>query len=131
MFRMYNKNCSEVTILENQSENSVLKKWFIYLWLHRVFVTVCGRSLVETSRGYSVLSCTGSSLCCFLLLQSMSSRVLGLHSCSMWAWKLWCVGLFALWHVGSSQTRDQICVPCTGRWILIHCTTRGVLKILD
>ena len=29
-------------------------------------------------------------------------------------------------HVGSSQTRAQICVPCIGRWILNHCTTREV-----
>ena len=24
----------------------------------------------------------------------------------------------------SSQTRDQTCVPCIGRWILSHCTTK-------
>ena len=27
-------------------------------------------------------------------------------------------------HVGSSQTRAQTCVPCIGRQILNHCTTR-------
>ena len=26
--------------------------------------------------------------------------------------------------MGSSRTRGQTCVPCTGRWILNHCTTR-------
>ena len=26
----------------------------------------------------------------------------------------------------SSWTRDQICVPCIGKWILIQCTTREV-----
>ena len=26
----------------------------------------------------------------------------------------------------SSQTRDQICVLCIGRWILIHCTTQDI-----
>ena len=26
------------------------------------------------------------------------------------------MGFFALWCVGSSQTRDQARVPCTGRW---------------
>ena len=40
--------------------------------------------------------------------------------------KLWCMGLVAPWHVESSQTRDWTCVPCIGRWILIHCTTREV-----
>ena len=34
--------------------------------------------------------------------------------------------LVALQHVGSSRTRDWTCVPCIGRWILNHCTTREV-----
>ena len=33
-------------------------------------------------------------------------------------------GLVALWHVGSSQTRAQTCVPFIGRRILNHCATR-------
>ena len=32
--------------------------------------------------------------------------------------KLWCRGLVTLWHVESSQTREQTCVPCIGRQIL-------------
>jgi len=32
-------------------------------------------------------------------------------------------------HVGSSQTRDQTRVPCIGRQILNHWTTREVLAI--
>ena len=32
-------------------------------------------------------------------------------------------------HVGSSWTRGQTRVPCTGRRILIHCATREVLLI--
>ena len=32
--------------------------------------------------------------------------------------------LVALWHVGSSQTRDQMQVPCIGRWIFNHQVTR-------
>ena len=34
------------------------------------------------------------------------------------------MGLVTLRHVGSSQTRAQTHVPCIGRWILNHCTTR-------
>ena len=30
-------------------------------------------------------------------------------------------------HVESSQTRDPACVPCIGRQILTHCTTREFL----
>ena len=40
--------------------------------------------------------------------------------------QLWHTGLVAPQHVGSSQTRDQTCVPCTGRQILNHWTTREV-----
>ena len=39
---------------------------------------------------------------------------------------LGCTGFVALWLVGSSQTRDQTCVPCIGKWILNHCTSREV-----
>ena len=31
------------------------------------------------------------------------------------AWELWHVDLAAPRYMGSSQTRDQICVPCIGR----------------
>ena len=79
--------------------------------------------------------CTGSSLLCvgflwlrwagfslqwLLLLQSTGSRVRGLSS----------MGLVAPQHVGSSRTRDGSCVPCIGRQVLIHCTTREVLWLL-
>ena len=36
---------------------------------------------------------------------------------------LMCTGLVALWHVGSSWTRDRTYVPCIGRWILNPWTT--------
>ena len=35
-------------------------------------------------------------------------------------------GLSCSMHVGSSQTKDRTCVPCIGRQILNHCTTREV-----
>ena len=38
------------------------------------------------------------------------------------------MGLAALRHVGSSQTRDRTCVSCIARWTLIHCTTREGLQ---
>ena len=34
-------------------------------------------------------------------------------------------------HVESSWTRDQTCVPCVGRQILIHSATKEVLRVLD
>ena len=42
------------------------------------------------------------------------------------AQQLWHRGLVAPWHVGSSWTRAQTCVPCIGRWILNHCATKEV-----
>ena len=44
--------------------------------------------------------------------------------------QLWCVGLGALWHVGSSQIRDRTCVSCISRWILYHWATREALGVL-
>ena len=38
------------------------------------------------------------------------------------------MGLVAPWHVGSSLTRDQSCVPRIGRQILNYWTTREVLE---
>lgn len=39
----------------------------------------------------------------------------------------WHVGLVALWHVGSSQIRDQTCI---GRWTVCHRATREALVAL-
>ena len=55
---------------------------------------------------------SGFSLWWLLFLQSTGSRVVV------------ALGLIALGHVGSSRIRDQTCVPCIGRWILNHWTTR-------
>ena len=43
------------------------------------------------------------------------------------AQQLWLTGLVAPRHVGSSQTRARIRVPCIGRQILNHCATREAL----
>ena len=90
---------------------------FNYLFIHS-FIFGCvgssllrGLSLVAASGGYSSLQYTGFSLQWLLLLQSTGSR---------------CVGLVAPWHVGSSWTSVQTRVPCTGRRVLNHCTTREV-----
>ena len=55
--------------------------YFIYFWLHQVFVAVHGFSLVAASRGYSSLWCAGFSLWWLLLLWSTGSRHAGLSSC--------------------------------------------------
>ena len=77
-----------------------------------------GFFLVAAGEGCSSLQCAGFSLLWLLLLQSF--RACGLSGC----------GSVALWHAGSSQTRDRIRVSCVGRWILYHWATREALGIL-
>ena len=60
------------------------------------------------------------------------SRCTGFRSCGSWALEHWLSNwatqvLVVPWHVESSLSRDWTRVPCTGRWIPIHCTTREVL----
>ena len=93
---------------------------FIYLFQAALGLRCCTwafSSCGERGRGYSLLWCAGFSLRWLLLLQSTGSRCAGFSSCGMWAqqlWlvgsraqaqQLWCTGLVALLHVGSSQTR--------------------------
>ena len=70
--------------------------FFFYFWLHTVFVffsfwlllvfvAALGLSLVEVSRGHSLLQCTGFSLRWLLLLRSTGSRHTGFSSCGSWA----------------------------------------------
>ena len=60
----------------------------------------------------------------------MQASHCGVFSCCG-AWTLRCLGFCSrgaqallLWHVEFSWTRDETCVPCTGRQILNHWTTR-------
>ena len=95
--------------------------FLIYLWLHWVFTAASGFSLVTVSRGHSSLQCKSFSLQWLLSLWFLSSRAQAQQS--------WHTGLVAPTHGGSSQTRDQTLVPCTGRQILNNWTTREVLIV--
>ena len=53
------------------------------------------------------------------MFQSINSGAHGLQ-------QLWLMGLVAMWHVESSQPKDRTQVPCIGRCILNHWTTREV-----
>ena len=60
------------------------------------------------------------------LLNEVSSLIV---ECRLYAHRfqqLQHLGLVVPWHVGFSQTRDGTHVPCIGRGIPIHCTTREV-----
>ena len=60
--------------------------------------------------------------CCVRAFSSCRARAPGRVGFS----ELQLKGLVAPWQVGSSQTRAQTCVPCIGKQILNHWTTREV-----
>ena len=84
----------------------VFKKMLFIYWLCWVFVAVSGLSLAESRGGCSLVAVRRFLMQWLLLLQSMGSRHVGFSSCSARAQYLWCTGLVAPLHVGSSQTRD-------------------------
>ena len=100
---------------------------FIYFRLCWVFIALCRLSLGSASRRYSLSLCASFSLMWLLFCLSTGSRHSGFIRSSAWALQLWCTGLAALRHVGSSWTRDQTCVPCIGKQIPIYCYSREVL----
>ena len=99
------------------------------------------------SLGFSLVVASGGCSSCSTLAShrggfSCVARPLGhggFSSCGTWvqslwfpssraqAQELWCTGLVAPWHVGSSWIRDQTLVSCIGRWILYHWATREAL----
>ena len=78
-----------------------------------------GLSLVAASRGYSLVVVPS-------LLTAVASLIAEHGLYGTWAQMLWCTSLVAPWHVESSLTRDQTCVPCVGRQILNQWTTGEV-----
>ena len=78
--------------------------------------------------GVRVSHCSGFSCC-----RAWALGHAGFSSCGSWApapehrlSSCWHMGLVALQHVESSQTRNQTCVSCIGRQTLNHWTTREV-----
>ena len=149
MFEVVERLVSQEWIFLGLSKTqNVPFKPFFFLILFYLFIFGCvgsivaarGPSLVAASGGHSSLWCAGFSLWWLLLLRNMGFRCTDFSSCDtqaqqLWlavsraqAQQLWRPGLVASQHVGSSRTRDQTCVPCTGRQILIHCATREALN---
>ena len=124
-------------------KNQFIVSIFIYLFIYLLAVL----GLCCCMRTFSSCGRVGATLCCgvrashcggFSCCRARASRHAGFSSCSMQAQQLWLAGsreqaqqlwrrgLVALRHVGSSRTRDRTRVPCIGRRILNHCTTREV-----
>ena len=90
----------------------------IYFWLCCVFAALPGLSPVAAS---------GATLPCDLQASHWRFSCCGAWALNVWAKSLCCSGLAPLRHVGSSRTRNRTCVPCIGRWLPSHCSTREVL----
>ena len=93
--------------------SSLLHAGFLQLW--RVGATLhCGARASH---------CSGFS-CCRAWPLGTQTQQLWLSGSRVQAQQLWCTGLAAPRHVGSSQNRARTRVPYIGRRILNHCTTR-------
>ena len=66
--------------------------------------------------------CSGFSCCGAQAIGLVGPKAVGFSACGAQAQLLQ-----GTWN--ASRTRDQTCVPCTGREIPIHCPTREVLLI--
>ena len=77
---------------------------FIYFWLHWVFIAAHGFYLVAENRVSFLVAVHGLLLAeAFFFLWG---TYLGMQASVAAAHGLWCTGLVAPWHVGSSWTRD-------------------------
>ena len=90
---------------------------FIYLFLAVLGLRFCVRAFSSCGeRGPLFITVCGA-------LTVVASRC-GVQAPDVQAQQLWPTGPAALRHVGSSQTRARTRIPCIGRQILNHCTTR-------
>ena len=92
------------------------------LLLHRLFSSCSEQGLVS-SCGVQDSHCRGFS-CREQAVDMQASEV------AVPRLELWHMGLVALQHVGSSQTRDWTCVSCAGRWIPYYWATREAPPLL-
>ena len=92
-------------------------RWLALLWSTGSLGTQASVVVVLELRGCgSQAKSVQASVAVTRRLQSLGSGV-------------WHTGLVTLQHVESSQARDQTFVPCTGRWVLNHWTTREVQQV--
>ena len=110
------------------------QKKIIYMWLHWVVVAVwtsssCGQWGLFFTVVCGLLTAVASLIAGHGLYGTWAQQ-LQLVGSRAWVKQLWPMGLAAcsMWD-SSSQTKDGTHVPCIGRWILNHWTTREVPEI--
>ena len=95
---------------------------FIYFWLWSLLLRLVSLQLRQAGAtlrcGVRASHCGGFSCC--------RARALGMRASVVWL-----AGLVAPRHVGSSRTMARTRVPCIGRQILNHCTTREARKLVS
>ena len=97
-----------------------LKINLFYLFLAVLGLRCCARAFSSCSeRGLLFVAVHGLLIAVASLVVEHGVQARGLQ-------QLWRTGFVALWHVGSSRTRARTHVPCIGRQILNHGTTREV-----
>ena len=78
-----------------------------------------------SSCGTRASHCDGFS-CCEAWALGTQAQQMQLTGSRAPTQSLWCLGLITRQRVASSWIRDQICVPCIGRWIPNHWATKEV-----
>ena len=140
-----NGNPPQYSCLENPTDKGAWQVWSMgsqesdmteWLSTHthtRVFDCVGSSLLGGLFSSYGeqglVSSCGVRASHCTAFSGRLQTRVhAGFSSCGSWALehRLSSCGsdLVALWHAGSSQTRNRTPVSCIGKWILYHWATR-------
>ena len=121
------------TIFSRKPFFKFFKFYFLFIYfLAALGLRCCTRAFSSCSeRGLLFVAVRGlliavASLVAEHGLQARGLQQLWLTGCRAQSQQLWLTGLVAPRHVGSSQTRARTRVPCIGRWILNHCTTREV-----
>ena len=116
------KNAAHVQTLTRKSRVLFIPCWFFFC-LAALGPDCFAQAVSGCDEWKLLLQCTGLSLrgFCWCWAKTSGAVARGLHSCG--------AGLSCSAACGLFLDQDQCRVPCIGRWILMHCTTREVLAL--
>ena len=102
----------------------------LFLGLHWVFIDSRGLSLVAAIKSYSLAAVHRLLIAVVSLVLRHTTRETlcrNVPTAGTGLQQLWCTDLVAPPYLESPRTKGWVRILCTGRWILIHWTTRKVL----
>ena len=118
--------------------NALRTQWAIVLFIYLFLGLCCCIRVFSSCRNEGQFpSCCawashcGGFSCCRAQALSTLVQQLPLTGSTVGTQQLWHMDLVAPRYVESFQTRDLTHVPCIGRWILIHYTTREILQFYN